>query len=192
MQINANDIRIGNIIDHDNRLWLVLKTMHTQPGKGGAYMQVEMKDIKNGTKINIRYRSSETISKAALNPKDYQILYTDNNNKIFVAMDNNTFEQINLNIDLITDEQQRLFIEPEMNIIVEFYNNTPIIVKLPTTVIATVKYCETVIKGQTAAASYKPATLSNGVRIMVPPFIESGERIIVKIEGCEYIERVKK
>lgn len=187
MKIDANSIRVGNVLVYEGKLWVVLKTMHTQPGKGGAYMQVEMKEIKAGTKTNVRFRSSETVEKAHLESASYQFLYTEGTE--IALMDKTSFEQISISKEMLG--AQLPFLQDGMELTVELYNNTPVLVKLPDTVTEKVVECEAVIKGQTAASSYKPAVLSNGVRVMVPPFIEIGAEIIIKVETQEYMERAK-
>lgn len=183
--IIANDIRVGNILEFEGKLWAVHKTMHTQPGKGGAYMQVEMKDIQQGTKRNIRFRSSETITKVHLEDQEYQFLYIDGDD--LALMNPETFEQIYIKTSLV--DEQLPFLQEGMTIKVQFYNETAVGVSLPETVICLISECEPVVKGQTATSSYKPAVLENGVRVMVPPFVESGDKIVVKIATLEYMQR---
>lgn len=187
MKINVNEIRVGNLLEYDKRLWVVLKTMHVQPGKGGAYMQVEMKDIKDGTKNNTRFRSSETVERVQLEQKDYQFIYT--NGDMVELMDQTTYEQISLRADLLGD--QAPFIQEGMKVMVEYYGEEAIAIVLPDTVIMAVNDCEPVVKGQTAASSYKPAILENGVRVMVPPFVNVGDKVVVRIATQEYLERAK-
>lgn len=187
MAMSANDIRVGHILEHEGRLWKVLKTMHTQPGKGGAYMQVEMKDVRDGTKQNVRFRSSETVEKARLDLKDYQFLYEDGDN--LQLMDQESYEQMVISKNLVGD--QLPFLQENMVLKVEMYDQEPVTVSLPETVVCTVVECEPVVKGQTAASSYKPAILDNKVRVMVPPFINIGDRVIVRVEDRQYLERAK-
>jgi elongation factor P len=187
MKINANDVRVGNLLNYENRLWVVLKTMHVQPGKGGAYMQIEMKDIKVGTKQNLRLRSAETIEKVQLEQKDFQYLY--DNGDMVELMDQTSFEQVSLSKDLIGE--QAAFLQEGMKVMVEYHGDEAIAIVLPDTVVMEVKDCEPVVKGQTAASSYKPAIMENNSRIMVPPFINVGDRIVIKIESSEYLERAK-
>lgn len=187
MKINANDVRVGNLLNYENRLWVVLKTMHVQPGKGGAYMQVEMKDIKVGTKQNLRLRSAETIEKVQLEQKDFQYLY--DNGDMVELMDQTSFEQVSLSKDLLGE--QAAFLQEGMKVMVEYHGDEAIAIVLPDTVVMEVKDCEPVVKGQTAASSYKPAIMENNVRIMVPPFINVGDRVVIKIESSEYLERAK-
>ncbi len=187
MKIDAISIRVGNVLVYEGKLWVVLKTMHTQPGKGGAYMQIEMKEIKGGTKTNVRFRSSESVEKAHLETASYQFLYIDGDD--IAVMDNTSFEQMSIPKEMLGD--QLPFLQDGMQLIIELHDISPVTVKLPDTVVETIAECEAVIKGQTAASSYKPAVLSNGVRITVPPFIEIGDKVIVKVETQEYVERAK-
>ena len=176
------------VIEHQNRLWRAVKIMHTQPGKGGAYLQVELKDIRDGTKLNERFRSSETVERARLDQEDYQYLYSDGD--MYTFMDTKTFEQISLSKDLIGEDQVP-FLQENMIVKVESYEGSPISVQLPDTVVLAVVEADAVVKGQTAASSYKPALLENGARVMVPPFIERGTRIVVNTAEQTYVERAK-
>jgi len=187
MKINGNSIRPGNIIEHQGRLWRAVKTQHTQPGKGGAYLQVELKDIRDGTKLNERFRSSETVERVRLDEHPYQFLFASGDDYTF--MDQNTFEQITLNADLIGDPA--VFLQEGMIVTLESYEGSPISVELPETVIMAIVEADAVVKGQTASSSYKPAKLENGVRVMVPPHIESGTRIVVNTADSTYVERAK-
>jgi len=185
MKIGANEIRVGNILEIDKKLWVVLKTQHVQPGKGGAYMQVEMKDIKAGTKNNTRFRSSETLTKASIENRDFQYLYDSGDH--FEAMDKTSYEQTTFSKELVGESS--VFLEDGMDLVAEFYGDQPVAVLIPETVIAEIKECEPAIKNQTASSSYKPAKLMNGVRVMVPPFVNVGDKIVVRTESLEYIER---
>ena len=187
MKIDVNSIRVGHVLEYNGKLWAVLKTMHTQPGKGGAYMQVEMKDIQAGTKNNVRFRSSETVEKVHLEQSDFQFLYQEGDKLAF--MDKSTYEQVLVDADLLGENKP--FLKDGMDVRIEMYGTLPIAVVLPETVILTVSECEPVVKGQTAASSYKPAILDNGIRIMVPPFINIDDKIIVRVENKEYLERAK-
>jgi len=187
MKINGNSIRPGNIIEHQGRLWRAVKTQHTQPGKGGAYLQVELKDIRDGTKLNERFRSSETVERVRLDEHPYQFLFASGDEYTF--MDQNTFEQIALNGDLIGEPAA--FLQEGMIVTLESYEGSPISVELPETVIMKIVEADAVVKGQTASSSYKPAKLENGVRVMVPPHIESGTRIVVNTADATYVERAK-
>jgi len=185
---NANSIRIGNVIEFENQLWKVVKREHVKPGKGGAYIQVEMKNIATGNKTNTRYNSSEDVEVAFVEQKHFQYQYMDQDE--LVAMDMTSFEQFHFHKDLLGDALP--FLQDEMMLMVEFCNGKPISIALPETVILKVESADAVVKGQTASASYKPATLENGVRVMVPPFVESGDAIVVKTANGEYVERAKK
>ena len=187
MKINGNSIRPGNIIEHQGRLWRAVKTQHTQPGKGGAYLQVELKDIRDGTKLNERFRSSETVEKVRLDEHPYQFLFSAGDEYTF--MDQDTFEQITLNSDLIGEPA--VFLQEGMIVNLESYEGSPISVELPETVTMRIVEADAVVKGQTASSSYKPATLENGVRVMVPPHIGSGTRIVVNTADATYVERAK-
>ena len=187
MKIDGVSIRTGNVLQHKNRLWVVTKTQHTQPGKGGAYMQVEMKDIREGTKLNERFRSAESVERVRLDQRDYQFLYDDG--EMLNFMNNEDFEQITINKTLVGD--QAAFLQEGMIVTVESFEGDPIGVALPDNVICEVVEADPVIKGQTATSSYKPAVIDNGLRVMVPPFIESGTRIVVNTSDCTYVERAK-
>lgn len=188
MKTNANSLRIGNVVEYQNQLWSLVKKEHVKPGKGGAYIQAELKNITTGTKTNTRFASSEDVEVAYVELKDYQYQYMDGQD--LVAMDTESYEQQNFSKDLLGDSAP--FLQDEMKLIVEFCNGKPISIKLPETVVLRVDMADAVVKGQTASASYKPATLENGVRTMVPPFVETGDEIVVKTENGEYVERAKK
>lgn len=188
MQISANSIRAGNILVYENDLWIVCKMPeHTKPGKGGAYVQVEMKNMKTGTKIMPRFSSSIYIEKAELEQKTLQFLYIENEN--LILMDNETFEQITVNKHELGDKLA--FLTDNMILRVEFYNEKPIRIELPSTVIVEIAETDPVIKGATATSSYKPAILINGVRVMVPPYLTTGEKIVIKTEDISFVERAK-
>ena len=186
MKINAGEIRVGNLLEYKNDLWLVLKTQHVKPGKGGAFAQVEMKSVGKNTKLNERFRSSETVEKASLEEIDFNYLYDDENNYIF--MDPKTFEQIEIKKDLI-GEKGKLMTE-NLKVSVSFYNESPISVELPNQVTCKIETTDVALKGQTVSSSYKPATLDNGLNIQVPPFMESGDEIIVDTRTLEYIKKI--
>ena len=188
MKINGNAIRPSMVIEHQNRLWRVVKIQHTQPGKGGAYAQVELKDIRDGTKLNERFRASETVERARLEQNDYQFLFADGD--MYTFMHGSTFEQVSLHADLI-GEQQVTFLQEGMQVKIESFEEDPIRVQLPPQVIFEVVESDAVVKGQTAASSYKPAVLENGFRTMVPPHIEPGSRIVISTEDGCYVERAK-
>ena len=185
MKISGVDIRPGNILEYEGGIWKVAKTQHTQPGKGGAFMQVEMKNLIDGRKTNVRFRSADTVERVRLDTKDYQFLYEDGDMLVF--MDTDTYEQINLPSDLLGDA--RPFLEDGMTVTLELWEEKPISVALPEQVEATIVEADAVVKGQTASSSYKPAILENGVRIMVPPHIESGTRIVVDVYEQAYISK---
>ncbi len=187
MKVNANSIRVGNVIEFENQLWKVIKREHVKPGKGGAYIQAEMKNIVTGNKTNTRYNSSEDVDLAYVEQKNYQFQYFDQDE--LVAMDMESFESFNLDKELVGEALP--FLQEGMNIRVEYCNDKPISITLPETVNAVIAQADAVVKGQTAASSYKPAILENGVRVMVPPFVASGEEIIVKTEDFSYVGRAK-
>ncbi len=187
MKTNANSLRIGNVIEFQNQLWRVIKREHVKPGKGGAYIQVEMKNIITDNKTNTRFASSEDVEVAFVEQKNYQFQYIDHNE--IVAMDMDNFETHNFDKKLVGEALP--FLHEEMNIRVEYCNSKPISIALPEQVETTISQAEASMKGQTAAASYKPAILENGMRIMVPPFIESGERIIISTNDFSYVSRAK-
>ena len=187
MRINGNAIRPGNIIEHNGRLWRVAKIQHTQPGKGGAYLQAEMKDIRDGTKLNERFRASESVEKVRLDEAQYQFLFADGDDVTF--METETYEQITLNRETIGDPA--VFLQDGMTVTVQSYEGSPIGVELPDSVVVEVVEADAVVKGQTASSSYKPAVLENGERIMVPPHIEAGIRIVVATADGSYMERAK-
>ncbi len=187
MKTNANSIRIGNVIEFQNQLWKVAKRDHVKPGKGGAYIQVEMKNIVTGNKTNTRFSSSEDIDVAYVETKTYQFQYFDQDE--LVAMDMESFESLNFHKNLIGDALP--FLQEGMDIKVEYCNDKAISILLPEQVNAKIEQADAVVKGQTATSSYKPAILENGVRIMVPQFIGSGEEIIVRTEDFTYVGRTK-
>ncbi|HSR71060.1 MAG TPA: elongation factor P [Kiloniellales bacterium] len=187
MKISGNAIRPGNVIEHKGRLWRAVKIQHTQPGKGGAYLQVELKDIRDGTKLNERFRSSEDVERVRLDQREYQFLYADGDMLTF--MDNETFDQISVHKDLVGEAVA--FLQEGMTVTIESYEGSPISVVLPDSVTMRIVEADPVVKGQTASSSYKPAVLENGVRIMVPPHIESGTRVVVSTGDFSYVERAK-
>jgi elongation factor P len=187
MKINGNSIKPGNIIEHQGKLWRAVKTMHTQPGKGGAYLQVELKDIRTGTKLNERFRSSETVERVRLDEHEYQYLFSDGDDYTF--MEQETYEQITLNAELIGEPA--VFLQEGMVVTVSSYEESPISVSLPETVIMEIVEADAVVKGQTASSSYKPAKVENGVRVMVPPHIGTGTRIVINTADATYVERAK-
>ncbi len=187
MKTNANSLRVGNVIEYQKQLWVILKRDHVKPGKGGAYIQVEMKNISTGTKTNTRYNSSEDVDVAFVEQKNFQFQYFDQDE--LVAMDMESFDTVNFRKTLVGEALP--FLQEGMNIRVEYCNDKPISIAIPETVNAIVAQADAVVKGQTASASYKPAVLENGVRVLVPPFVESGEEIIVRTEDFTYVGRAK-
>jgi len=185
MKISGVEIRPGNIIEHEGGIWRAVKTQHTQPGKGGAYMQVEMKNLIDGRKTNVRFRSAETVERVRLDTKDFQFLYPEGDSLVF--MDVETYEQTTLPRDLLGDAAA--FLADGMMVTMELYEERAISVQLPEQVEATIVEADAVVKGQTASSSYKPAVLDNGVRIMVPPHIESGTRIVVDVYEQAYVRK---
>lgn len=188
MKINGNHIRPGNLIEHNGRLWVATKIQHTQPGKGGAYAQVELKDIRTGTKLNERFRSSESVERVRLDDIDYQFLFADGDQYTF--MHNESFEQISLHRDVV-GEDVVVYLQDGMPVTISFYEEEVIAVKAPDQVTMEVVEADAVVKGQTASSSYKPGVLENGVRIMIPPHIAAGTRVVVNTEDGTYIERAK-
>ena len=186
MKINAGEIRVGMLIEYKSDLWQVLKTQHVKPGKGGAFAQVEMKSVVKSTKINERFRSSETVEKASLEEIDFNYLYEDENNYFF--MDPKSFEQIEIK-KIIIGEKGKLLTE-NLSVSVSFYNEKPISIELPNQVLCKIKETDASIKGQTVSSSYKPATLYNGIKIQVPPFIETEDEIILDSRTFEYIKKI--
>jgi len=187
MKILGNEIKPGMIIEHKNDLWSVFKTQHVKPGKGGAFNQVELKSIKKGTKLNERFRSSDSVERAVLDEKKLSFLYEDENNCHF--MDPTNFEQIQINKSLL-DEKSKLLKE-NMEVNVQFHDDQALSVNLPTYVELKIQTTDAAIKGQTASSSYKPATLENGIKIMVPPFINADDKIILDTRTLEYVKKIK-
>ena len=183
MKISGVEIRPGNIIEYEGGLWRAVKIQHTQPGKGGAYMQVELKNVIDGRKTNVRFRSSETVERVRLDTKDFQFLYAEGDQLTF--MDKVNYDQVQLPRDLLGEAAE--FLQDGMDVLMETYEERPISVQLPDTVEAMIVEADAVVKGQTASSSYKPAILDNGVRIMVPPHIESGTRIVVDVYEQAYV-----
>ena len=185
MKISGVDIRPGNIIEYEGGIWRAVKIQHTQPGKGGAYMQVEMKNLIDGRKTNVRFRSAETVERVRLDTKDFQFLYPDGDMLVF--MDTDTYEQVSLPEDLLGESAA--FLQDGMQVKLDMYNERPISVELPEQVEATIVEADAVVKGQTASSSYKPAVLDNGVKVLVPPHITAGTRIVVDVYNREYVRR---
>ncbi len=185
MKINGNEIRPGNVIQHNDSLWVAVKLQHVKPGKGGAFAQVELKNLLNGSKLNERFRSSETVERVRLEQSDYQFLFEADGMLTFMNTEN--YEQIELDADFVGD--RKAFLQDGMMVVVESFEGKPIGVRLPDQVTLEVRETEPVVKGQTAASSNKPAMLENDVRIMVPPFVEAGDRIVVNTEELTYLKR---
>jgi elongation factor P len=186
MKISAVEVKPGMIIEHKNDYWNVLKAQHVKPGKGGAFNQVELKSITKGTKLNERFRSSETVEKAEIEERKFNFLYTDEDNCHF--MDNKTFEQISIAKTLI--EEKYKLLKENLEISISFMDEKPLSIELPNNVECVIDITDAAIKGQTAASSYKPATLDNGLKINVPPFIESGDKIILDTRTLEYVKKI--
>ena len=186
MKLYASEIRVGMLIEYKNDLWQVLKTQHVKPGKGGAFAQVEMKSVNKNTKLNERFRSSESVEKASLDETKFNYLYGDETDYYF--MDPKTYEQINIKKETIGEKGKMLTENLEVSI--SFYNEKPLTVELPNQVSCTIDTTDVALKGQTVSSSYKPATLDNGINIQVPPFIESGDKIIVDTRTMEYIKKI--
>ena len=186
MKIYASEIRVGMLVEYKNDLWQVLKTQHVKPGKGGAFAQVEMKSVNKNTKLNERFRSNESVEKASLDETKFNYLYEDETDYYF--MDPKSYEQINIKKETVGEKGKMLTENLEVNI--SFYNEKPLAVELPNQVTCTIETTDVALKGQTVSSSYKPAILDNGVNIQVPPFIESGDKIIVDTRTMEYIKKI--
>ena len=186
MKINAGEIRVGMLLEHKNDLWQVLKTQHVKPGKGGAFAQVEMKSVNKNTKLNERFRSSETVEKASLEEINFNFLYDDENNYFF--MNPKSFDQIEIKKEIIGEKGKLL--KENLEVVVSFYNETAISIDLPNQITCKIETTDVALKGQTVSSSYKPATLDNGLNIQVPPFIESGDDIVIDTRSLEYIKKI--
>ena len=186
MKLYASEIRVGMLIEYKNDLWQVLKTQHVKPGKGGAFAQVEMKSVNKNTKLNERFRSSESVEKASLDETKFNYLYGDETDYYF--MDPKSYEQINIKKETIGEKGKML--TENLDVSISFYNEKPLTVELPNQVTCTIDTTDVALKGQTVSSSYKPATLDNGVNIQVPPFIESGDKIIVDTRTMEYVKKI--
>ncbi len=187
MKINGNAVRPGMVLEHQGRLWRVAKISHTQPGKGGAYLQAEMKDIREGTKLNERFRASEDVERVRLDERDFQYLFIDSD--MVTLMDTESYEQISVASELIGDPAA--YLQDGMIVSVQSYEGSPISVTLPDTVVMEVVEADAVVKGQTASSSYKPGKLENGEKIMLPPHIAAGTRVVVNTADGSYVERAK-
>ena len=186
MKITANEIRVGMLLEYKNDLWQVLKTQHVKPGKGGAFAQVEMKSVNKNTKLNERFRSSETVEKASLDETNFSFSYEDQDKYFF--MNPKTFEQIEIQKSII-GEKGKLLTE-NLGVIISFYNDNPISVDLPNQVTCKIDTTDAALKGQTVSSSYKPAILENGLSIQVPPFIETGDNVVVDTRNLEYVKKI--
>ena len=186
MKINAGEIRVGMLLEYKNDLWQVLKTQHVKPGKGGAFAQVEMKSLNKNTKLNERFRSSETVEKASVEENLYNYLYEDDSNYFFI--DTKTFEQLEIKKSILGEKGKLL--SENLEVSISFLDNSPISVDLPNQIQCKIENTDAALKGQTVSSSYKPAILSNGLNIQVPPFIEAGDEIIVDTRSLEYIKKV--
>ena len=187
MKILGNEIKPGMVIEHKNDLWSVLKAQHVKPGKGGAFNQVELKSVKKGTKLNERFRSSDTVERAVLDERKFNFLYEDENNCHF--MDQTNFEQIQINKSLLGEKYKLL--QENMEVEVQFYDDQALSIDLPSSIELKIESTDAAIKGQTASSSYKPAVLEIGIKIMVPPFINADDKIVLDTRTLEYIKKVK-
>ena len=186
MKISSNEIRVGMLLEHKDDLWQVLKTQHVKPGKGGAFAQIEMKSVSKNTKLNERFRSSDYVEKASLDEIKFNFLYEDETDYYFINQ--KSFEQINIKKNIVGKKGKMLTENLQVNI--NFYNDRPLTVELPNQVTCKILTTDVALKGQTVSSSYKPATLDNGINIQVPPFIESGDTIIVDTRNVEYIKKI--
>ena len=186
MKINASEIRVGMLLEYKNDLWQVLKTQHVKPGKGGAFAQVEMKSVNKNTKLNERFRSSETVEKASLEEINFNYSYEDEDNFFFI--DPKTFEQIQVKKDMVGEKGKLL--SENLEVTISFHNDSPITIDLPNQIKCKISSTDVALKGQTVSSSYKPAVLENGLSIQVPPFIETGDKIIVDTRNLEYVKKI--
>ena len=186
MKISGNEIKPGMLIEHKDDLWEVVKTQHVKPGKGGAFNQIEMKSINKGTKLNERFRSSDTVEKASLEEINFNFLYEDESEYYFINQ--KTFEQISIKKEIVGEKGK--FLTEELEVKINLYEDRPISLELPNQINCEIKSTEAALKGQTVSSSYKPAVLDNGIKIQVPPFIESGDKIIIDTRSIEYIKKI--
>jgi elongation factor P len=187
MKVNANQMRPGQVLEHNNKLWVITKTAIVQPGKGGAFIQLEMKDVRTGTKTVERFRTQETVERARLDEHEMQFLFAEGD--AYTFMDKETYEQVTIPREVVGE--QAVYLQDGMGVTVQSHEGSPLSVELPATAVLEVVEADPVVKGQTASSSYKPAKLSNGERVLVPPHIESGTRIVVNILDGTYLERAK-
>ena len=186
MKISSNEIRVGMLIEHKDDLWQVLKTQHVKPGKGGAFAQIEMKSVSKNTKLNERFRSSDYVEKASLDEIKFNFLYEDETDYYFINQ--KSFEQINIKKNIVGEKGKML--TENLQVSINFYNDRPLAVELPNQITCKILTTDVALKGQTVSSSYKPATLDNGINIQVPPFVESGDTIIVDTRNLEYIKKI--
>tara|TARA_X000001036_G_scaffold308149_1_gene286786 strand:+ start:106 stop:669 length:564 start_codon:yes stop_codon:yes gene_type:complete len=186
MKISGNEIKPGMLLEHKDDLWEVLKTQHVKPGKGGAFNQVEMKSLNKNTKLNERFRSSDTVEKASINEINYSYLYEDENNYFFIEPKN--FEQLEVKKKNLGEKGK--FLQENLEVKISFYNDNPISVELPKQINCKIESTDATVKGQTVSSSYKPAVLENGVKVQVPPFIENGDEIIIDTRDMEYVKKI--
>jgi len=186
MKINASDIRVGMLLEYKDDLWQVLKTQHVKPGKGGAFVQVEMKSLNKNTKLNERFRSSESVEKASLEESKFNYSYNDETDYYFI--NSLTFDQININKKIVGEKGK--FLSENLEVTISFYNDKPISIELPNQINCIIESTDVALRGQTVSSSYKPAVLNNGVKIQVPPFIESGDEIIVDTRSIDYVKKI--
>ena len=186
MKISSNEIRVGMLIEHKDDLWQVLKTQHVKPGKGGAFAQIEMKSVSKNTKLNERFRSSDYVEKASLDEIKFNFLYEDETDYYFINQ--KSFEQINIKKNIVGEKGKML--TENLQVSINFYNDRPLAVELPNQVTCKILTTDVALKGQTVSSSYKPATLANGINIQVPPFVESGDIIIVDTRNMEYVKKI--
>jgi len=186
MKINASDIRVGMLLEYKDDLWQVLKTQHVKPGKGGAFAQIEMKSLNKNTKLNERFRSSESVEKASLEESKFNYSYNDETDYYFI--NSLTFDQININKKIVGEKGK--FLSENLEVTISFYNNKPISIELPNQINCIIESTDVALRGQTVSSSYKPAVLNNGVKIQVPPFIESGDEIIVDTRSINYVKKI--
>ncbi len=186
MKILGIEIKPGMLIEHKDDLWEVLKTQHVKPGKGGAFNQVEMKSINKNTKLNERFRSSDTVEKASIEENKFTYLYEDENEYYFI--DGKTFEQINIKKNIVGEKGK--FLKENLEVTISFHNEKPILIKLPNQINCKIDSTDVALKGQTVSSSYKPAVLDNGIKIQVPPFVENGDEIVVDTRSIEYVKKI--
>ena len=186
MKINASDIRVGMLLEYKDDLWQVLKIQHVKPGKGGAFAQIEMKNLDKNTKLNERFRSSESVEKASLEESKFNYSYNDETDYYFI--NSLTFDQININKKIVGEKGK--FLSENLEVTISFYNDKPISIELPNQINCTIESTDVTLRGQTVSSSYKPAVLNNGVKIQVPPFIESGDEIIVDTRSIDYVKKI--